>query len=238
MIKIKIALPIILVAVYTVLILLGSDFFEHQNRLIVTQNTYVNFQVGYQLLLLMVTGVSLTTTYLLNRENFNVHFSLGRISAPAQQMKLFGIKEGDTWLNTGVSLVVVISVATGTFMFFQLNQSSVDLSYLSDNITWIVLFSLTNSFGEEMIYRVGLVSPLRGQLEPTRIFIISAILFGLPHFAGMPSGPIGVMMAGILGFVLSKSVFETKGIFWAWTIHLIQDIIIIGAAFLQENTKT
>lgn len=46
-------------------------------------------------------------------------------------------------------------------------------------------------------------------------------------------------MAGILGFVLAKSMYETKGFFWAWTIHFFQDVLIIGTLYLMnENTSS
>jgi hypothetical protein len=56
----------------------------------------------------------------------------------------------------------------------------------------------------------------------------------------MPSGIIGAVMAGVLGYVMAKSVYETKGIFWAWAIHFLQDVIIIGPLFLisaSQNTN-
>ena len=52
-----------------------------------------------------------------------------------------------------------------------------------------------------------------------------------------PIGIIGATMAGVLGLALAKSLYETNGFFWAWTIHFIQDVIIIGALFLL-STKT
>ena len=74
--------------------------------------------------------------------------------------------------------------------------------------------------------------------EGTRVMLlISAILFGIPHLAGMPSGIIGATMAGVLGLVLAKSLYETNGFFWAWTIHFIQDVIIIGTLFLLATKK-
>ena len=88
-----------------------------------------------------------------------------------------------------------------------------------------------------MIFRIDIVSPLKGILQPMTIFIISAILFGLPHMAGMPSGLIGATMAGILGLVLAKSLYETNGFFWAWIIHFLQDVIIIGTLFLMATKK-
>ena len=235
--KIKIVLPIILVVVFTALILLSSQQLKTTRLFSVSQNEYVNFQFNYQFALLFVTILSLAVTYFLNRENFLNFFTFGDISVPAKELKLFGIKANDSWLKTGISLTIVISLATATFMYFQMKQAQVNWDLLSGGILWILLFSLTNSFGEEMIYRMGIVSPLKGLLQPMTIFIISAILFGIPHLAGMPSGFIGATMAGVLGLVLAKSLYETNGFFWAWIIHFIQDIIIIGTLFLLATKE-
>lgn len=237
MVKLKIALPIILVVVYTGLILLSSIHLKASKLFSISTNTYINFQANYQIILLGITLLSLVTTYFLNKETFANFFTFGNLSASAQEMKLFGIKAGDSWLKTGLSLTFIISLATGIFMFFQLKNATIEWEQLQSGIFWILLFSLTNSFGEEMIYRMGIVSPLANLLSPMTIFIISAILFGLPHLAGMPSGLIGATMAGILGLVLAKSLYETNGFLWAWAIHFIQDVIIIGTLFLL-STKT
>ena len=235
--KFKIALPIILVVVYTVFILLSSQLLKTTKLFLVSQNEYVNFQFNYQFLLLAITLLSLTVNYYLNKENFLNYFRIGDISIPAKELKLFGIKANDSWLKTGISLSIFISLATATFMYFQLKQVQINWTQLQSGIFWILLFSLTNSFGEEMIYRMGIVSPLKGLLQPMTIFIISAILFGIPHLAGMPSGLIGATMAGVLGLVLAKSLYETNGLFWAWTIHFLQDVIIIGILFLMMTKK-
>ena len=235
--KLKIAFPILLVIIYTGLIFMVSNQVKTNKLFIISQNEYINFQANYQMLLLGVTTISIFTTYFLNKESFSQYFSFGNIAAPATEMKAFGIAQNDTWTKTGVSLTIVISIATGIFMYFQLKQTHVNWNLLQKGIFWIVLFSLTNSFGEEMIFRMGIVSPLRGLLSPMTIFVISAILFGIPHLAGMPSGLLGATMAAVLGLVLAKSLHETNGFFWAWLIHFIQDVIIIGALYLMA-TKT
>lgn len=237
MAKIKIALPLIFVIGYSIIILFASKQLQTTKLFSVSSNEYLNFQFNYQLVLLLVTILSLTTSYFLNKESFANYFSFGLISAPAQEMKLFGINSNDSWLKTGFSLSIVISIATGIFMYFQIKQVQVNWDLIQSGILWILLFSLTNSFGEEMIYRMGVVPPLKGLLPPMVIFIISAILFGIPHFLGMPRGLIGVTMAGVLGLVLAKSIYETNGFFWAWTIHFIQDVIIIGTLFLMATKK-
>lgn len=235
--KFKIALPILLVIVFTALMLLSNQQLKTTKIFSVSQNEYVNFQFNYQFLLLLITALSLITTYFLNKENFLAHFTLGHISSPSKELKLFGIKANDSWLKTGISLTFFISIATATFMYFQLKHAQVNWAILQNGFFLILLFSLTNSFGEEMIFRMGIVSPLKGLLSPMTIYILSAILFGIPHVAGIPSGLIGATMAGVLGLVLAKSLYETNGFFWAWTIHFLQDIIIIGTLFLMATKK-
>ena len=49
------------------------------------------------------------------------------------------------------------------------------------------------------------------------------------HYWGNPGGVVGMVVAAFLGWFLTKSILETKGIFWAWLIHFLQDVIIISA---------
>jgi hypothetical protein len=43
--------------------------------------------------------------------------------------------------------------------------------------------------------------------------VISALLFGIPHYVGTPGQLIGVLVASFLGWFLAKSVLETQA--WA-----------------------
>lgn len=231
----KIALPIILTVLYTLILLLAGSITK-KIELTVSGNSFINNQVNYQIVLLIVTAISLVTTYLLNKGNFLTFFKFGDISAVGDKMQLLGINHGDNWLKTGLSLCFVITGVTAAFMYFQLKKVGIDWSLLQNGIYWILLFSLTNSFGEEIIYRIGIISPLNGLLSPITIFGISGILFGLAHLSGMPSGIIGISLASILGFVLAKSVFEIQGFFWAWLIHFLQDVVIISSLYLIDKS--
>jgi membrane protease YdiL (CAAX protease family) len=232
----KTALPIFLTVLY-VIGLLFAGMLSKKFNVTLSTNVYVDMQLKYQFLLLSITAISILTTFLLNKQNFSTFFSWGDLTATGEQLKLFGIKKGDSWLKTGVSLGIVITAVAAIFMYFQLRQANINWAALQTGILWIILFSLTNSFGEEMIFRLGIVSPLKGLIAPMTIFLISAVLFGIPHFAGMPNGIIGATLAGILGFVLAKSMYETNGFFWAWSIHFLQDVVIIGSMFIMSNAS-
>lgn len=231
----KIITPIALSIVFTMGILLLAGQ-ASKIGISISQNSYLNFQINYQLLLIGIACVSLTASYFLNPASVQSMLSFGNMAAAVEELKVFGIQQGDSWLKTGISLSVFISVVTGIFMYAQLKGQAIDYSLLKTGILWIILFSLTNSFSEEIIYRVGINGPLDGLMSPQKIFLISAIIFGLAHFRGMPNGLIGVVLAGLLGYILSKSVHETHGIFWAWFIHLLQDVVIIGALFLIKSS--
>ena len=223
---------------YTAALLYAGSLSKKLNFSVST-NTYINGQFNYQVLALVIAAVSVLSSYYLNKENFTHFFSFGNLSAPATELKAFGIKQGDTWLKTGLSLSIVITIATSVFMYFQVKGIAINWSQLSGALFWIILFSLSNSFVEEMIFRIGIISPLSGSIAPGTLFIISAIAFGLPHFAGMPSGLIGASMAGLLGYVLAKSMVETGGFFWAWFIHFLQDVVIIASLYIiKTNSAT
>ena len=231
----KIILPILLTTIFT-LCILSLSAYSYKLGIEISAYDFINFQVNYQVILLGIALISLCSSYYLNPESVKSIFSLGHLSATGTELKIFGIKEGDSWVKTGLSLCLFISLATGIFMYLQLKDQVINYSLLKTGFFWVILFSLMNSFSEEVIYRVGINGPLVNLLAPNRIFFISALIFGLAHFKGMPNGLVGITMAGLLGYVLSKSVYETNGIFWAWLIHFLQDIIIIGSIFLIKSS--
>jgi len=49
---------------------------------------------------------------------------------------------------------------------------------------------------------------------------------GIGHYFGVPYGVVGVIMASFLGWMLGKAMLETRGFFWAWLIHFVQDVLI------------
>jgi hypothetical protein len=52
----------------------------------------------------------------------------------------------------------------------------------------------------------------------------SAVLFGTAHYFGM--GLAGAVLSVFMGWLLGKAMVETRGLFWAWWIHVLADIVI------------
>jgi membrane protease YdiL (CAAX protease family) len=135
------------------------------------------------------------------------------------------------------SVWALVIVVGATAIALNLRRIAHDLRNFTPFLPWVLLFSLSNSFSEEVIYRLGVIVPLAGSVDTTYILLVCAIAFGAPHLRGMPNGIAGALMAGLLGWLLAKSVVETGGLFWAWFIHFLQDIVIFSALVMAAATN-
>jgi len=206
-------------------------------------NPVVNTQIKFQSLQLILAAVVLLLTYLLNPENFARFFRMGDVNAHISKIAWLGVTGNETWLEIATSIGVFITLATGIFMFLQLKKAGIKTSEFLKNsevwmcLLWSIPFSMANAFSEEAIFRIGIVSPLYGIFSVSVIVLISGVVFGLPHYFGQPSGVIGVLMAGFLGWLLAMSLLETQGLLIAWGIHFAQDVVIITSMILMSRKK-
>lgn len=219
----------LLIVVGATAVILNLGRFAAKSPLSVSDLEYINTQAKYQALLLAVAALVLVVIYFVNATNFLAFLTLGNIAAPAEGVAWLGIPDDQTWVSVGSSLSLFITLATSSFVYLQFRKSGGGLNKILPYLPWVLLFSLTNSFSEEIVYRLGIIVPLVGSIDSAYILLFSAAAFGAPHLRGMPNGVVGALMAGLLGWVLAKSVIETNGIFWAWFIHFLQDIVIFSA---------
>ena len=195
----------------------------------------VSQQILYQFGTLVLTGILLFTLSRVLGPQFRTYFAKGNLNAPVVAVPILGIKSkvGEGWNKVGRDFAIVISAVTGLIMYFQiLHDQERDLGAVLKFIPFILIISISNSFVEEMISRLGLIVVLKDRLSDRQISICSAALFGFVHYWGNPGGISGVLAAAFLGWLLAKSILETKGIFWAWLIHFLQDFIIFTTLFL------
>ncbi|MBP7688172.1 MAG: CPBP family intramembrane metalloprotease [Thermoflexales bacterium] len=197
-----------------------------------TGNAFVDGKLKYQIVTFALALIVLALTAALRPDNAKRFYRLGNVAAPAQPMKVLGIKATDTWRSVGVTFAIFVSLATGAFIYFNLAQGQ---SLAAENLPYlpfILILSAMNAFTEEAITRFSVVTALDGLVSRPMIYVASALIFGVPHYFGTPGGVLGSIMAGFLGWLLARSVAETEGGFWAWFIHFLQDVIIIGGMFL------
>ncbi|PZR71324.1 MAG: hypothetical protein DLM73_16120 [Chthoniobacterales bacterium] len=158
----------------------------------------------------------------------------GNLAAPAGPIPWLGLRKPIPWTLFGPLLLLVFSVALPLFLYFSIKPNFAASGRILHFLPWILLLAAFNAANEEFQFRSVLLAHLRHFLSPAEAVFLTAFLFGLGHFYGQPSGPIGVVMAGIAGWIWARSMIETRGFVWAFFIHMVQDIVIFS--FLAVST--
>jgi membrane protease YdiL (CAAX protease family) len=228
----KVLMTAIIVACATVLLVSANSILIKISWTI-HQNAFINGILKYQLYAFAIAILVALITLALNPES-KVLLKFGTLETVAIKEKWLGINGKSTWKSNGLQLLFFISCATALFMFLGVKYTNSLGNFKPYFIPFILLISLSNSLSEELIYRFAIHGNLINIAPKMTILLVSAVLFGVPHFYGFPSGFIGVLMAGVLGYVLSKATYETGGLGIAWVIHFVQDIIIFTALFMMN----
>ena len=228
--KSKDIILLLLIIVLTITLVLVSSL---TNGIVIFDNLSkaINKQILYQTITLLGTGVFLFVLWWFKRPEFLEYFRKGNISAKIIPEPIVGIKpkETENWFHFGRNIAIIISIVTAIIIYFQIvRESEISFENIISILPFSIAFALSNSFVEESITRLGVVIVLKDRLKNKTIPIVSALIFGTVHYWGNPGGLSGVIVAGFLGWFLAKSILETKGIFWAYLIHFLQDVIILS----------
>lgn len=188
--------------------------------LTVSSYPMVNLTFTMQMLALIISFIALGLMYLYNKKSFKTFFRLGFNSSG----------KNNNWNIYGPTIAAAFTIGTLMLMSASVisQKGTINQSFFS-LLPLVLLFSLTNAWSEEILSRFVIVAGLDGKLNPVTICWISGIIFGAAHLQGTPSGLFGVIASGTLGWLLAKSVIETKGLGWALLIHFLQDLVIFGA---------
>lgn len=186
------------------------------------------YMLAEQSLRLLVTGGIIATLFIIKKKRTEFFLVRGNISAPAEPIRWLGVDKGTKWNKFGLILALCISLGTLAFLVIA-GRPPVDIIIKALPFFPAVMLAATlNAFNEEMTYKASFLSVLESSVGGGQALLMMAAYFGLGHYYGVPYGIIGVIMAGFLGWILGKSMLETRGFFWAWFIHFIQDVMIFS----------
>ncbi len=225
-------LTITFVTCVTTVLLLGNKFVAKFSY-ILHADTFINALLKYQIFAFFFAFFLLSFSLIIFPGS-KQWLTIGNLRVVATKENWLGINGKSTWLTNGVQLLIFISLATFVFMFLGVWHSNSFSNFKWWFLPIAILFSLTNAFAEEIIFRFFVIAKLVNYYPNWLVLFTSAILFGLPHYFGNPGGIIGVIMSAVLGYILCKATIETKGLGIAYVIHVIQDIIIFLALMMMN----
>jgi membrane protease YdiL (CAAX protease family) len=184
--------------------------------------------MGIQLQRLVVALLMIVVLLILGYSRKQFFLTRGNLQAPIEPVRWLGFSKSEPWSRFGAQWAIYITFGTLAFLFIAGRPSATALVQVLPILPAVLLFSAMNAFSEEMTYRSALLAPLEGVVGPRQALYMTALFFGIAHFYGVPYGIVGVVMSTFLGWMLGKAMLETRGFFWAWFIHFLQDVVIFS----------
>lgn len=175
---------------------------------------------------LAITAVMILVLLLLGYKRHEFFLTRGDARAPIEPVPLLGFPKPDPWPRFGLLWAFNIAAALAVVQYLGLRPDGTALLKALPVLPSILFYAALNAFNEEMTYR----APILATLEPVggsrQALWMSACFFGVAHYFGTPGGILGGVLSIFMGWILGKAMVETRGLFWAWWIHFLADIVI------------
>ena len=194
--------------------------------------TRLNHEVSYQAIGLVIAALFVLLARVLGGAGVLQFLRPHRFRGDVTPVRWMGIRpnKGEGWLQVGTNFLVIITLVTAVAVYLPVLRAGELRFSIGGVLLPALAFAVVNSFTEEVIYRFAVTGVfLQNSLPATSAAIASGVLFGGVHYFGTPGGVPGILLAGFLGWLLSKSIAETRGFGWAWLIHFVQDVVIFIA---------
>ena len=164
--------------------------------------------------------------FLLRKRRQRFFLVWGDRPAVAEQIRGLGQKSPGPLWRFGLVITLVVVVAQVLMFILPLSPAAGTLRQFLPLIPLVLLLAASNGFSEEIILRVAPISPVYEIVGRTNAIWMAAALFGLAHYiGGIPSGIPGVLITAVLGWFFGKCMLDSKGFFWPWLFHAMQDIL-------------
>jgi hypothetical protein len=189
---------------------------------------FTTSMLGAQLSRLIVSLLMIGVLFALRYRRADFFLTLGKLDAPITPVRWLGFPNPDPWTRFGGQFALYISLGTLLFLVLGGRPTPAALLGALPLLPAVLLFAAMNAFNEEMTYRASLLAGLTSAVGPQQALWNTALFFGIGHYFGVPYGVVGVIMASFLGWMMGKAMLETRGFFWAWLIHFLQDVLIFS----------
>ena len=192
----------------------------------ITQSPKAFSEIMLHLLRLSPALIILSFLLLSGRKRVDFYLIKGDIRANVKKSRILGIKKPEPWIKIALIFSAVFASVTALFL---IAVNGLPLEAFASNWFLILvglLIATMNAFNEEFTLRAAPLGEIEPAIGKANSLLVTAAYFGLGHYFGVPSGVVGVLLSGFLGWFLGKSMIETKGFFLAWMVHFITDIPI------------
>lgn len=151
---------------------------------------------------------------------------VGNPAAPAQPIPFLGLRKPVPWSWLGPAIILVFALFLAPYLYLTVHPNFRVSDRIIRALPWSLALAALNAASEEFQFRCVPLAHLRNVFPPGERVLLTAVFFGMGHYYGQPSGPLGVAMATFAGWIWARSMIDTRGGVWAFVIHMVQDIVI------------
>jgi len=156
----------------------------------------------------------------------DLYLCKGNPAAPAQPISFLGLRKSVPWTWLGPAVIAVFALALAPYLYLTVHPNFSISGRIAHTLPWSLAVAALNAASEEFQFRCVPLAHLRGVFRPAENVLLTAVFFGIGHYYGQPSGPLGVLMATFAGWIWARSMIDTRGSVWSFSIHMAQDIVI------------
>jgi membrane protease YdiL (CAAX protease family) len=161
-----------------------------------------------------------------NLRRTDLFLRVGNLRAPVQILQRLHLSI--SWLVFAGVFLVIAAIILPLYLSMTVN---VQITSAIAHLPLILVAAALNASSEEFQFRSVLLAQSK-PLGARQGIWVTTVLFALGHFFGQPSGVIGVLLAGLAGWIWAMGTIETRGIAFAWFLHFVQDVVILLFVFL------
>ena len=185
--------------------------------------------LAIQLVEMSIALLLIGLLYLLRGRRQRFFLVRGDLQAQAEPVRLFFQKKPGLLWQFGAIFTLVVIIAQFFMFILPLAPSAETLRRLLPLLPLVVLLAASNGFNEEVTLRSAPISPVYEVVGKGHAIWMVALLFGSAHYiGGIPSGVIGVLITSVLGWFFGKCMLDSKGFFWPWLFHSLQDLLLFA----------
>lgn len=131
------------------------------------------------------------------------------------------------WTLVGPLAFVILAIPLVVELILEIHPNFALAHNILSALPTIIVFGIINAAQEEFTYRVVYLARLAPVVGAGWALLITSVNFGINHWVGgHPNGLAGVVTVAVAGYILGRSMLDTRGIAWAWIIHTAADIIV------------
>jgi membrane protease YdiL (CAAX protease family) len=191
-----------------------------------SERSFAAAAIAVQLLEMGVALLLIAVLFALRKRRQRFFFVRGGLRAAAEPVRWLGRKSPGPLWRFGLIFTAVVMVVQFFMFIVPLSPSAAALRSLLPLVPVVLLLAVSNGFNEEIMLRAAPMAPLFEVVGKSNAIWMAAVLFGLSHYiGGIPSGIPGVLTTGFLGWFFGKCMLDSKGLFWPWLFHALQDIL-------------